>query len=268
MKTCRGVYPYDLLDGQKWIAGYEGRYFVTTEGRIFSLVGSRGKGIREIKGGVIRYSNRRNQGGHRVFVASHSDGVTTSLYFHRCVAETFLPNPENKPTVNHKDGDKLNNRLDNLEWNTYSENSSHAYANNLVGAPRLEDDDLLRSFAVNEYIVKGHSKYLKARASFEKYVRKEDFVAAKVPPEIVKVSCTKNSYFEQWQWIMQAVPLLKGSERGSVVAKKLGISESAVSRFRKGSRCNGMFKLFDKYNDLYIRTKLDNVLYYMYKVKI
>ena len=48
-------------------------------------------------------------------------------YLHRTIAKLFIPNPENKRTVNHKDGNKLNNCVSNLEWSTHSENHKHAY---------------------------------------------------------------------------------------------------------------------------------------------
>ena len=61
-------------------------------------------------------------------------GVKRSMFVHRIVAEAFIPNPDLKPEVNHKDGDKRNNFVGNLEWATESENQKHAYDTGLKEA--------------------------------------------------------------------------------------------------------------------------------------
>lgn len=60
-------------------------------------------------------------------VELNNSGAGKKYSLHRLLAEAFIPNPDAKPVVNHKDGDKTNNSLDNLEWATQSENQKHAY---------------------------------------------------------------------------------------------------------------------------------------------
>ncbi|MDR2044887.1 MAG: HNH endonuclease [Clostridium sp.] len=55
------------------------------------------------------------------------EGIRKDHKLHRLLAAAFLPNPNDFPLVNHKDGNKLNNSLSNLEWRSYSDNLQHAY---------------------------------------------------------------------------------------------------------------------------------------------
>jgi hypothetical protein len=66
-------------------------------------------------------------------IGSKDKGKVKKVLLHRLLAEAFIPNPDNLPCVNHKDGNKLNNSLDNLEWCSYSDNLKHAYAKGLRG---------------------------------------------------------------------------------------------------------------------------------------
>lgn len=63
-----------------------------------------------------------------------------SFNIHRLVAEKFIPNPDNLPCVNHKDGNKFNNHKDNLEWTTYAGNSQHAVSVGLIIGAKGENN--------------------------------------------------------------------------------------------------------------------------------
>ena len=71
-------------------------------------------------------------GYYRVSIYNKDDKRTYTFLVHRCVAEHYLPNPEGKKVVNHKDANKKNNHKDNLEWATSSENMRHAYELGLI----------------------------------------------------------------------------------------------------------------------------------------
>lgn len=117
------------------IPGYEGYYKVSDKGRILSLVGWNGKEYikrKKIVRGWIQATDSTGSYKRRVIKLS-KNGKRQEVKIHRIVASVFLGNEENKPEVNHIDGNPLNNRLDNLEWVTSSENKIHSWRTGLRG---------------------------------------------------------------------------------------------------------------------------------------
>lgn len=117
-----------ITEKEVWkdVIGYEGMYQVSTFGRVRALE-------REIE-----YKNGTRHTYPEKILSARLDKygyLRTNLYksgkakvkkIHRIVAESFIPNKDKKSTINHKDGNKLNNRVENLEWTTWGENNKHA----------------------------------------------------------------------------------------------------------------------------------------------
>jgi HNH endonuclease/NUMOD4 motif len=117
----------EVLSPCKWkpVAGYEAFYEVSDSGEVHGIKRkvSTTKGPRTIA--ERKMATRVNNCGYTDIRLS-SGGKTKTTFLHILLAKAFIPNPENKPEVNHKDGNKANNALSNLEWVTHSENMFHA----------------------------------------------------------------------------------------------------------------------------------------------
>lgn len=114
----------------KAIEGYEGYYEVSDNGDVRSLdriVPSGTNSTRKVYGRMMKLTQSygRNNDGYLV-VNLRKDHTAKVIPVHRLVAKAFIQNSDNLPTVNHKDGDKTNNKVDNLEWASYSGNNIHA----------------------------------------------------------------------------------------------------------------------------------------------
>lgn len=138
------------------LVGYEGLYEVDTDGNVYGIIhnSSRRKGIKK------PYVNR---GGYLRINLYDINGKAKKHYIHRLVAQTFIPNPMNKREVNHKDGDKLNNNVNNLEWCTSSENQRHAFAKGLE-LPRRKFTESQVEDILNEYVFNSREHGTKALA--------------------------------------------------------------------------------------------------------
>lgn len=122
---------YNKTTEWKEIEAYDGTYEVSNTGMVRSrnrfIVTGTGS-TRYLSGQMIKFKVSRDS--YR-FVSLSFRGKVKSHYLHRLVAAAFIPNPLNKPTVNHINGRKSDNRVANLEWVTLSENMRHAYETGL-----------------------------------------------------------------------------------------------------------------------------------------
>lgn len=120
-----------VLPRLKPVYGYDEHYVVSDTGTVYGrdrLVELPGGGVRVVKG--LELAQKKNKEGYRTVVLC-LNGENRTCYVHRLVAQSYIDNPDNLPYVNHKDGNPANNRVDNLEWVTHSQNVRHGYNSHL-----------------------------------------------------------------------------------------------------------------------------------------
>lgn len=119
------------MEEWKDIKGYEGHYQVSNLGRVRSLGGTTWKSEK------LMSTERKNY----ERVGLYKDKRTKQLLVHRLVAEAFIPNPDNLPEINHKDENKLNNCVENLEWCTRHYNLNYGTRNKRIGKVHINRKD-------------------------------------------------------------------------------------------------------------------------------
>jgi len=116
----------------KDIIGYEELYAITEDGRVWSYPKVSVNSIGRIHKQDGRWLTHSVMGVGYLTVGLSKNRKSKNYTVHRLLATHYLPNPNNYPFVNHKDGNKTNNYIDNLEWCTGKQNSEHAWRTGLI----------------------------------------------------------------------------------------------------------------------------------------
>lgn len=204
--------------------GCEG-YFVTEDAKVFS----------NKRGSLIELIQRVEWQYYAVPLVIN--GHATRRHVHRLVALTYIDNPENKPWVNHKDGNKLNNNVENLEWSTRQENTDHAVETGLWKPSKGEDNgrSLLNSEQVRDIyqrLSEGESNISLARefgvevttiSSIKRKVNWQDITA-----DLPEITIKHKSEKCDTDTVVEICKKLEAGEKPTPIAKALSVPVDLV----------------------------------------
>ena len=152
----------------KDIEGYEGLYQVSNLGRIRSTEHIDRLG--RLKPSTIRKVHDNGRGYLKVLLKENSK--QKNFLVHRLVAIAFLEKPQNKDYINHKDGNKQNNRVDNLEWCNRSENMKHSYSLGLSKIRKCENANWHKLTQKEVDYIRKNAKPYDSVFSYEQFIKK------------------------------------------------------------------------------------------------
>ena len=238
-----------LPEDQRWCVGYEGMYAASYDGEIWSYKSGTAK---KMAGGVI-YDKKRGYKTYRILTLA-INGKSISHYFHRLVAEAWIPNPENKPQKNHIDHDKLNNCVDNLEWVTPSENTIAMYEQDGMRERIKIKQQHNKGFKCKQdyidFIHEGDLKGCKTLETIQSYIADDIWLEAGVPKEITEIIFRSGSYLENWNLIITYLDeVFDYSNKLSVIEAMFYLSYTLPSHIRAGRRWQKEVALYKKYRN-------------------
>lgn len=190
----------------KDIYGYEGLYQVNEEGFVKRLESFRKNGSSGyIQKEKILKQTTRNKGGY-VCVNLSKNGKAKVISVHRLVAETFIENPENKTQINHKNGNKKDNRIINLEWVTPKENINHC--DEVLGRKRNKEGLKLGSIATtkNNLNIKNGEKIFQTYKEIKSFLEEklEKKISLKQVQQNIRSCCKKErktAFGMYWEYV-------------------------------------------------------------------
>lgn len=181
-----------MVEIWKDIKGYEGYYQISNLGNVKSLRDFKNKKI------ICRekiLKNHINKNGY-VYIGLCKDKNHKTHRVHRLVAQTFIDNPDNLPQVNHIDGDKSNNCVDNLEWCTRSQNQIHAYKHNLSKITTKRMESFMKNRKDNSKKIFQYDLDGNFIQEFESMKKLADFL--KIDSSVISRCCSNNKPYKNF----------------------------------------------------------------------
>lgn len=208
---------------EEWrtIENYEGLYMVSNLGRVKSLCGFNGKQYvkrEKILKPTFEKINK-NSNYIRLKVKLTKNKQRKDHKVHRLVAEAFLQNSDKKAVVNHKDGNPLNNNVDNLEWCTQKENLNHAIQTGLRKTFKITEEELKQM-------------YIKDRMSIQEIAMLKNTKEHIISNNIIKYGLTRNRNTKYKINEGELKEMLK-TKSNKKIANHFGCDPSLISVYKK-----------------------------------